>query len=312
MIITLTMNPAIDKTAELASLHVGELNRLQNVMIDAGGKGINVSKTIKNLGGNSIVLGLIAGNTGKFIESELDKFEIAHDFINIQGNTRTNLKILDKEKVLTELNESGPAPTMADLNLLKNKINELLHKGDILVISGSVPANVPTNYYHDLIVIAHQKQAKVILDADGPLFNEGVKAIPSIIKPNKFELCQYYHVEENVSDDEIVNLAKKFVSDGVEVVAVSMGSEGALFISDSQAIKVKALKIKAHSSVGAGDAMVAAIAYSLDNEYNLENMVKLCVATSAGAVITEGTKPPSKTLVEELIQQVNVEIILTN
>lgn len=309
MIITLTMNPAIDKTAELEELKVGELNRLKNVMMDAGGKGINVSKTIKNLEGNSIAYGLIAGNSGSFIENELDQLHIQHDFLRIEGNTRTNLKVLDKDKVLTELNESGPAPSDDELLLLKNKISDQLNKNDILVISGSVPANVPTHYYYDLIQIAHQKEAKVILDADGPLFKEGVKANPSIIKPNKFELCQYYNVSENIDDEEIVKLARKFISDGVEIVAVSMGSKGALFISKSEAMKVNALKINAHSSVGAGDAMVAAIAYSLDNEYNLEKLVKLSVATSAGAVVTEGTKPPTKALVDELIEQVVIEKI---
>lgn len=309
MIYTLTMNPAIDKTAELEMLKVGELNRLKNVMMDAGGKGINVSKTIKNLEGNSIAYGIIAGNSGSFIENELDQLAIEHDFIRIEGNTRTNLKVLDKDKVLTELNESGPAPAYADLELLKNKIRERLNKNDILVISGSVPANVPTDYYYDLIQIAHQKQAKVILDADGSLFKEGVKASPSIIKPNKFELCQYYHVNEDIDDEEVVKLARNFISDGIEIVAVSMGSKGALFVSDTKAMKVNALKIKAHSSVGAGDAMVAAIAYSLDNEYNLEKLVKLSVATSAGAVVTEGTKPPTKALVDELIEKVEIKNI---
>lgn len=275
MIITLTMNPAIDKTAELATLQVGELNRLQNVMMDAGGKGINVSKTIKNLAGNSIAYGLIAGNSGSFIENELDQLDIKHDFIRIKGNTRTNLKVLDKDKILTELNESGPTPSSVDLELLKSKIFDKLNKDDILVISGSVPLNVPAHYYYDLIQLAHQKQAKVILDADGPLFKEGVKAKPMIIKPNKFELCQYYHVNEDIDDEEVVKLARKFISDGVEIVVVSMGCKGAIFVSETQAMKVNALRIKAHSSVGAGDAMVAAIAYSLDNEYNLENLVKL-------------------------------------
>lgn len=307
MIITLTMNPAIDKTAELEVFQVGELNRLQNVMMDAGGKGINVSKTIRNLEGNSIAYGLIAGNSGSFIENELDQLNIQHDFIRIEGNTRTNLKVLDKDKVLTELNESGPTPSSVDLEILKNKISDTLNDNDILVISGSVPANVPAHYYYDLIQIAHQKQAKVILDADGPLFKEGLKASPTIIKPNKFELCQYYNVSENIDDEEIVKLARKFISGGVKIVAVSMGSKGALFVSDTEAMKVNALKIKAHSSVGAGDAMVAAIAYSLDNEYNLENLVKLSVATSAGAVVTEGTKPPTKALVDEFIERVEIK-----
>lgn len=307
MIYTLTMNPAIDKTAELDTLQVGKLNRLQNVMMDAGGKGINVSKTIKNLGGESIAYGIVAGNSGAFIETELTKLSIHYDFIKIEGNTRTNLKVLDK--VLTELNESGPSPKPEDLHSLTKKIEETLNVNDIFVISGSVPIGVPHHYYYELIKVAHKKQAKVILDADGDLFKEGIKAKPTLIKPNRYELCQYFNVSEKINHNEIVKLARKFISDGIEIVAISMGSDGALFVNKQKALRVDGLDIQAHSSVGAGDAMVGAIAYSLTNEYNLEDMVKLSVATSAGAVVTQGTKPPTLELVEKLKKQVKIEEI---
>lgn len=309
MIITLTMNPAIDKTAELDTLQIGELNRLCNVMMDAGGKGINVSKTIQNLKGSSIAYGLLAGNSGKFIEDKLEQLKIQHRFIKIDGNTRTNLKVLDKNKVLTELNESGPSPKANDLTLLCDNIKQQLQKDDILVISGSVPANVATHLYYDLIQIAHQNEAKVILDADGELFKEGIKAHPNIIKPNRFELCQYFNVKEDISLQEMIGLARKWICEGVELVAISMGSEGALFVSETQAIRVPALKITPHSSVGAGDAMVAGIAYSLDHAYNFENLVRLSVAVSAGAVVTKGTNPPDKALVDELINEVKLQYL---
>ena len=308
MIYTLTMNPAVDKTAELEEIICGGLNRLNNVMMDAGGKGINVSKTIQALQGESIAFGVLAGNSGAYIEKELDRLHIAHDFMYIEGNTRTNLKIVDKNKELTEFNESGPSPDEKQLNLLSQKIEDTLKEGDILVISGSVPSKVRKNYYYDLIKIAQKKKAKTILDADGELFKEGVKAIPSIIKPNRYELLQYFNKDESTTEKELIELAKTFVDKGIELVVVSMGKEGAYFISKDKTMKVKALKVEAHSSVGAGDAMVAALAYGY-KEKSFEDLIKLCTACGAGAVMTKGTKPAERSLIDKLIQQVEYEEI---
>lgn len=303
MIYTLTMNPAVDKTAELDVLQCGELNRLQNVVLDAGGKGINVSKTIKAFNGESVAYGVIAGNTGAFIQSEMDRLEIKHHFVTIEGNTRTNLKVLDKNKVLTELNESGPAVSDEDLERVSEELCNVLHTGDMVIISGSVPKGVPTNFYANLCMKVKEKGADVILDADGPLFKDGVKSIPTAIKPNRFELCQYFE-EETMEDARIVELARKFIDQGIKLVAVSMGSDGALFVTKEEAYRIPALKIDAHSAVGAGDAMVAAIGYAIHEKYDLNKLMRFAVAASAGAVCTEGTKPAELELVKQLEKQV--------
>lgn len=308
MIYTVTMNPAVDKTGELYEVTVCGLNRLENVMMDAGGKGINVSKTIQALQGDSIAFGVLAGNSGAFIENELDRLSIKHDFMYIEGNTRTNLKIIDHNKELTEFNESGPSPSEEQLTDLMEKIEHTIKEDDILVISGSVPNKVRKNYYYDLIKVAQKKKAKTILDADGELFKEGVEANPSIIKPNRYELLQYFNKAEDTSENEVIELAKTFITKGIELVVVSMGKEGAYFITKDKTIKVKALKVEAHSSVGAGDAMVAALAYGYKS-YTLEELVKLCTACGAGAVMSKGTKPASKELIDILIQQVEYENI---
>lgn len=303
MIITLTMNPAVDKTAELKEIEVGGLNRLQNVMMDAGGKGINVSKTIKNLGGDSLAVGVLAGNSGAFIESELNRFNIHHDFIKIEGNTRTNLKVVDQDRVLTEFNENGPSPNEEQLKVLTDKIINQLKANDILVISGSVPSDVKTTYYYDLITMAKTKKAKVILDADRALFKEGIKAIPSIIKPNKYELLQYFNKDE-ASEEEMLSLANTLIDKGIELVVISMGKEGAYFVSKEATFKAEAIKVEAHSSVGAGDAMVAALAYAYEKNMCIEEVVKLCCAAGAGAVMTKGTKPSSREEIDQLIKKV--------
>lgn len=304
MIITLTMNPAVDKTAEVEKIEVGGLNRLKNVMMDAGGKGINVSKTILSLGGNSIALGVVGGNTGDFIEKEMNKLGVQYDFMHIDGNTRTNLKVVDQGATLTEFNENGPSPNEEQLMMLSDKIEMMLQEDDILVISGSVPSEVKKTYYYELVKIAKEKKAKVILDADGILFKEGIKAIPTIIKPNRFELLQYFKKDENTSEEEMISLAKSFLDKGVELVVVSNGKHGSYFISKEAVYVVDALKVEAHSSVGAGDAMVASLAYGVEKEMQLEELICLCVACSSGAVMTKGTKPASKELIIDLMKKV--------
>lgn len=309
MIITLTMNPAVDKTAELDTIQVGGLNRLKNIVMDAGGKGINVSKTIHNLNGNSIAVAIVGGNAGNFIENEMKRLQVNYDFMYIDGNSRTNLKIVDQDKVLTEFNENGPSPNAEQLQKLSQKIESMLKEDDILVLSGSVPKEVKKDYYYDLIRIAKNKKAKTILDADGELFKEGIKAIPTIIKPNRYELLQYYNAPEDTSEKQMILYAKAFIDQGVELVVVSMGKDGSYFINKDAVYKVEPLKIEAHSSVGAGDAMVASLAYGVENKLSDTQLIVLSSACSAGAVMTQGTKPADLALIEELKKQVQYKKI---
>lgn len=307
MIITVTMNPAIDKTAYVDTLHVRGLNRLQKVNSTPGGKGINVSKTIDELKGESIATGFLAGSNGNYIEKCLDELSIKHDMVYVDGETRINLKIVDEDKELTELNEVGPQISEASCTLLCDKILTLVSKGDIVVLSGSVPQGVPKDVYATLIKRIKAKEAKVILDADGELFEKGIVEMPTIIKPNKYELCKYFNVDENISDQQVAALTKQLLANGLELVVVSMGKEGAMFIAKEHCVKVAGLNISVNSTVGAGDAMVAALGYALDQQLSFEEMVTLAVATSAGACESEGTKPATLTRVHELMWQVKIE-----
>lgn len=307
MIITVTMNPAIDKTAYVETMNVGGLNRLQNINITPGGKGINVSKTIANLEHESIATGFLAGSNGSYIKSNLDTMSINNDMVFVEGETRTNLKVIDKHKELTELNEVGVQISPRDLQALNDKLISLIQANDIVVLSGSVPQGVPKDIYAKLIEEIKQKEAKVILDADGSLFEHGIVTIPNVIKPNKYELCKYFDVDEKINDLEVVRLAKQLLTKGMELIVVSMGHEGALFIDHAHCVKVAGLDINVNSTVGAGDAMVAALAYAMDKHLSFEEMVTLAVATSAGACESEGTKPAPLSRVQELMWQVKIK-----
>lgn len=307
MIITVTLNPAIDKTAQVEKMVANGLNRLNNIILDVGGKGINVSKAIKELGGKSICTGFVAGSNGKWIEDKLDELGLEYKFRHVEGNTRINLKVLDHDMNLTELNDAGDEISENDLSYLKEDLLSMVNTNDIVVLSGSVPSGVPVTIYQELITLLKGKGAKVILDADGELFTNGLEAGPTLIKPNKYELCKYFGLAQDVSDVELVSHAKKLLYKGIETVVISLGARGAIFITSEETAYIPGLKIIAHSAVGAGDSMVGALTYGMSENLELIPLIKLAVATSAGAVMTQGTKAPSRSVVEMLMKEVEIE-----
>ena len=307
MIVTVTMNPAIDKTVEIDTLCPGGLNRIQRVEYDAGGKGINVSKTIKELGGESIAVGFLGGNSGRTIENVLNQKGIRNDFVWVEQETRTNTKVFEKSGELTELNEPGPVISPEQSQELLDKISAYASEGTLVILAGSIPSGVDSDIYAQIIQMVHEKGGKVLLDADGKLFREALEAVPDIIKPNRVELEEYMGIDYRASEKELLDAAEKFLESGIETIAVSMGKSGAMFVRDGYQVKCPALSVKSHSTVGAGDAMVAALAYAWDQKLGSEDTVKLCMAASAGAVTTVGTKPPSREVVDELINRVVIQ-----
>ncbi len=306
MIITVTMNPAIDKTVELEQLERGSLNRLKNVIMDVGGKGINVSKTIKELGGDSIATGFIGGSGGSLIEKALREQGIKSDFVEIKNEIRTNMKVLESKGFVTELNEPGPVVSEEELEQLTQKLISYANGNTLFIMAGSIPNGVSKTVYHDLIQKVKAKGAKVFLDADGELFIHSLIASPDYIKPNRVELEEYFRMDYRADEKELVKMGKQLIEKGIRMAAISLGQMGALFLTEGKVIKCPGLKVEAHSTVGAGDAMVAALAYGLDQGLDLEECAKLGLAASAGAVTTKGTKPPKRELVDELMKKVEV------
>jgi 1-phosphofructokinase len=306
MIITVTMNPAIDKTVDLGHMVHGGLNRVSNVIMDAGGKGINVSKTIKEIGGETIATGFIGGVGGILIKKVLEEQNITSDFVEIKSETRTNLKVVEEDGNVTEFNEPGPLVTEEELKQLIKKLLGYANQDALFVLAGSIPNGISKSIYKDLTFKLREKGAKVFVDADGELFVHALEAAPDIIKPNRHELEEYFHKDYRVDEAELVSMSQELFNKGVGMIAVSLGQMGALFLTKDKVLRCPGLKVEAHSTVGAGDAMVAALAYGLDKGLSMEECAKLSVATSAGAVTTRGTKPPKKEFVEELLKKVEV------
>lgn len=305
MVITVTLNPAVDKTVEIGNFEIGAVNRVSSVRLDAGGKGINVSKVIRSLGGKSKASGILGGAAGGFIKEYLDRLGIENDFLFIKGETRTNLKIVDgSRKISTDINEPGPPVTREDVENLKRIVFEDLGEGSVVVFSGSVPGNVDKDIYERWIEAAGKAGAKTILDADGELLKRGVKAGPFLIKPNIHELERLF--ETRIKDArEAEGLARKLMeSHGIEMAAVSLGEKGAVFLNKEKSLLAHGIKVEVKSTVGAGDAMVAALAYALAKGWSFEEAARLAVASATANVMTSGTQPAAYATMMQLEKRV--------
>lgn len=193
-------------------------------------------------------------------------------------------------------------------------MEQLLHKlqgyakeDALFILAGSIPTGVDTGIYARIIQLVHEKGAKVLLDADGDLFCRALSVGPDMMKPNRAELEEYAGLDHPASRAELLELARKFIRQGVQTVAVSMGKNGAMFVRPGYEAECPALSVKAHSTVGAGDAMVAALAYAWNHKLSDDDTVRLCMAASAGAVTTIGTEPPVRELVDMLMKEVIIE-----
>lgn len=310
MIITVTLNPAVDKTVEIGNFEVGAVNRVSSIRLDGGGKGINVSKVIKRLGGRSRASGILGGASGRFVKEYVDSLGIENDFLFIEGETRTNLKIVDSHrKTNTDINEPGPQVGIEDIEKLEKIVFGNMERDSILVLSGSVPVNVDKNIYARWIERAKKVGTKTLLDADGELLKQGVKAGPFLVKPNIHELERL--LGTTVKDcTETERLARGLMEAcGIEMAAVSLGEKGSVFLNKEASVFAHGLKVPVKSTVGAGDSMVAALAYSIDRGCGFEKAVMLAAAASTANVMTPGTQPPSYEVITALERKVLLSYI---
>lgn len=307
MIITVTLNPALDKTIEIDNFAVDAVNKSSKTRVDAGGKGINVSKVIKSLGGTSKAVGILSGNSGRFIKKYLDEENIENDFTFTQGETRTNVKIVDKQNhTNTDVNELGPEVSENDLNEVQSKFLKELDEKSVIVFSGSIPRNANKNIYKLWIEKAKAKGAKTLLDAEGELLRQGIEAGPYLIKPNIHELEGFFG--KKIEDKkEAVVLSRKLLEYGIKVIVISLGGDGALFINEKDVILGHGIKVNVSSTVGAGDSMVAALAVALHDSYDFESAIRLAVACGTASVTTAGTQAADMDTVMKFEKMVQLE-----
>lgn len=285
MIYTVTFNPAIDYVVHINQMQTGCVNRSVSEDIQFGGKGINVSTVLKELGINSKALGFIAGFTGEAIEKNIQSKGIETDFVHLkEGYTRINVKIKSDEE--TELNGQGPKISNNAINMLYEKL-EKVADGDTVVLAGSIPNTLPSDIYENILARLSKKHIKTVVDATGNLLLNALKYKPFLIKPNNHELGEIFGTAAN-SVDDVVKHAEKLREMGAKNVLVSMAGDGAVLVDEYGNVhKSKACKGKVKNSVGAGDSMVAGfIAGSADGDY--EYALKLGTATGGATAFSSG------------------------
>ena len=307
MIYTVTLNPAIDKTVVIENLRTGAVNRVTSVREDPGGKGINVSKCLKNLSEASVAAMILAGDAGKRLETMLEAMGISTLAVWASGESRTNLKIIDPVKgENTDINEPGPAVTEALLEQLKTKLSEILQPEDIVILSGSLPAGVDRGLYKAWTTHFRNLGACVYLDADGEPMQKGIAAAPYMIKPNNDELAALMG-KETLTREEMLAEGRQLLESGISEIVISLGGDGALFVSEEGCYYAEGLPVAVKSTVGAGDSVVAAAAYGQAKNLSREARIQLAVAMGAASVMQSGTQPPEVALVWELAQQVKMK-----
>ncbi|MGO8815623.1 MAG: 1-phosphofructokinase [Terriglobia bacterium] len=307
MIATVTLNPAIDKSVTVLRFEVGKTNRGEAGRLDAGGKGINVAKALHLWGVPVGALGLVAGHNGRFILNSLGAAGIPADFVDVPGETRVNLKIRDPELgTETELNEPGFPATSEHLEELRRKIEAHAPHCEIMVFSGSLPPDAPPGIFAELIHIAKAHGAKCFLDTAGPGLKQGLAAGPFLTKPNRAEVEELLNTSIRTRR-ELVEAARTLRTMGSEQVVISLGAEGALGLGGKDVLFASPPPVKVLSSVGAGDSMVAAMAYAAVAGLPFRQAFRTAVAASAATVAMEGTKVADLAAAQDLISKVTLE-----
>lgn len=298
MIYTVTFNPAIDYIVHTGTMQVGQVNRSQGEELYFGGKGINVSFVLHELGLPSKALGFVAGFTGAAIEAGIQEQGIATDFVHLNsGFSRINVKIKSGEE--TELNGQGPNISEAAVAELFEKLNQL-QDGDVLILAGSIPNTMPADSYEKILAHLSDKKIKVVVDATKDLLLKVLPYHPFLIKPNNHELGELFGVTLH-SIEEIATYAKKLQEMGAQNVLISMAGDGAFLIDETGKQHVCGVcKGTVKNSIGAGDSMVAGfVAGSMHGDY--EAALKLGTAAGGATAFSEGLAQRAE--IERLLQQ---------
>ena len=293
MVYTVTLNPALDYIVFVNNFSAGTINKMKREVVEVGGKGINVSIILSELGVKSKALGFVAGFTGDEIERRVSAFGVQPDFVKLQnGLSRINVKLKncdDNNKISeTEINSNGPDISDSDLKHLFEQLDEL-RDGDVLVLAGSVPKSLPTDIYERIMEYVLSKKVKVAVDATGKLLTNALKYKPFLIKPNVDELGEIFGAKPS-SKEEIINDARKLRKMGAQNVLVSMAGDGAFLVAENGNVYFcSACKGNVKNSVGAGDSMLAGfLAAITEKSGDYEYALKLGTAAGGATAFSDG------------------------
>ncbi len=300
MIYTVTFNPSLDYIVSVNHFKPGEVNRTVAELMFPGGKGINVSMVLKNLGYDSVALGFMAGFTGNEIVRLLDERRINSDFISVEsGMSRINVKLRSDEE--SEINGMGPEIGKADIQKLYSQLDRL-KEGDVLVLAGSIPTVMPESMYMDIMRYLSGRGIDIIVDATKDLLLNVLEYHPFLIKPNNHELGEIFGVKLKTKDD-VIPYARRMQEKGARNVLVSMAGEGALLVTEEGRVyESMPPKGEVKNSVGAGDSMVAGFlaGYLSSHDYEQAFYMGLCTGSASAFSDNLATKPEVEALLKQL------------
>lgn len=284
MFYTITLNPALDYISQVDDFGIGKINRTKTEKILPGGKGLNVSMVLKNLGIDSVAIGFIAGFTGDELRKQMEQKGVKTEFIKVQnGITRINVKISSNQE--TALNGIGPDIDEKNIEELLQKINEIT-SDDLVILSGNIPKSIPKNIYPIICDILEKNNVTFVVDATRELLIDVLKYKPFLIKPNKEELEETFKVNITTKD-ELVTYAKKLQDMGAQNVLISLGGDGAILLNkEGKVYYSKAPKGKVINTVGAGDSMVAGFLAGYKKTKDYEQAFKMGIATGSASAFS--------------------------
>lgn len=303
MIYALTLNPAIDYVINVPGFEEGKLNKTTKEYKFPGGKGINVSRVLAQLGVQSRNLGFIGGFTGTFIEEQLINHGLQNEFIHVSGDTRINIKLKGEEE--TEINGLGPSITQNDLDDLTVQISSLTPE-DWLILSGSLPMGVPKDIYVTLSKMAHEQHVPFVVDISDESLFDVLKYKPSLIKPNEHELADLYNVEFKTIED-MLPYGEKLVQQGARNVIISMGANGAVLFNETGIYRAKGLTGTLVNSVGSGDSVVAGFVSQLSQGSDAVTAFKTGIACGSATAFSADLATEEE--IKHQLSRVEIDVI---
>ncbi len=309
MVLTVTLNPCVDFLLRVEKFTPNDTNRVKACEKDAGGKGLNTSRVFAHLGGVTIATGFLGGPTAAFIRHVMDLEGVVDGFVTVKGETRTNFSVEDdSENPPTTFNQRGPEISADEWKRLVAKVETLSSKAEWVSLGGSLPPGVEKNAFYELAKIAQKQGVKVMIDADGEVLSEGLKANPDFIKPNGPEAARVLG-RKLESDEDYLGAAKELyqrIGGGDKYVVISRGARGAIMACKDGVFVGTSPNIHPKSTIGSGDSMIAGMLWGHTNKMSAEEMLRYGLACGAATALTDGTAIGDKATIERLLPEAKV------
>ncbi|MFW5889552.1 MAG: 1-phosphofructokinase family hexose kinase [Bacillota bacterium] len=278
MILTVTMNPAVDKVYKVDDIKINNVYRPKNMIATAGGKGLNVARVVKELTGKVSATGLMGGSNAEFIKKELNKEGIINKFVEIKGNTRTCINIMDqKNNTSTEILEPGPYIEKEEINLFLKTFKNIINEYKIIIASGSLPKGLPDDFYQKIIEISKENEKIFLLDSSGDYLINGINSNPYMIKPNEDEV-EHLFKHKNNKIESYSSILLKLKHQGIKLPVITLGEFGCISLIGNEIYQLIPPSVEVKNSVGSGDAFMGGCGVGLDNGLNPMESLKLGLA----------------------------------